>query len=131
MLKPLVNLRVLQIDHYLTDSEVFEYHTTQCPWNSASSAFCPTCWDRFGEQTASAEITCTDIMARGLPNLEAVLWMSWFTLNAEGHSKVFIIRNQSRNGYEDIQIRRERDPIEAAWKKLRAGTHIRRGLAAS
>jgi hypothetical protein len=115
----LTGLQVLQIDHYLTDMEVSEFHTTQCPWNNASTAFCPTCWDRYGEQTANAEITCTEIMARGLSNLQAVLWKSWFTLHGEGHSRVFIHRDRDwTTGNETIRIRRERDTIEATWMKL-------------
>jgi len=127
----LSNLRVLQIDHFLTDTEVFEFHATQCPWNSASNAFCPTCWDRYGEQTALAEITCTDIMARGLPNLELLMWKSWFTANAEGHSKVFISRNRDCHGREEILLRRERETLEAGWKKLRAGSYLRMGAVAA
>ncbi|KIJ51424.1 hypothetical protein M422DRAFT_776676 [Sphaerobolus stellatus SS14] len=130
ILQPLVNLRVLQIDHYLTDTEVFEYHATQCPWNSASNAFCPTCWDRYGEQTAIAEMTCTDIIGRGLPNLEILMWKSWFTANAEGHSKVFILRSRDWMGCEQIQVKRERETIEAGWKKLRSG-YLRMGAVAA
>jgi hypothetical protein len=98
-----------------------EFHNSECPWSSASSAFCPTCWAKFGQQTVNAEITCTQIMARGMRGLELVTWKSWFTANAEGHSRVFITRETGREGREEVRIRRERDGIEASWKKLMVG----------
>ncbi|KAF8589463.1 hypothetical protein K439DRAFT_1628691 [Ramaria rubella] len=120
LLSPLRSLRILQIDHYLTDIEVYDFHATRCSWSSASSAFCPTCWERFGKQTANAEIACTEILAHGLRNLELVKWKSWFTVNAEGYSRLFITRKQSpgSRGYHELQIRRERDSIEAEWKRV-------------
>lgn len=117
MMKPLIRLRTLIIDHYLTDTDVHEYHATRCPWHCASDAFCPTCWEKFGEQTANAEIVCSEIMARGIKSLEEVWWKSWFTANAEGHSKVFIIRSRGPDGRECISLRRERDHLEASWRK--------------
>lgn len=126
-MKPLTRLRTLIIDHYLTDTDVHEYHATQCPWHCASNAFCSSCWNRFGEQTANAEVVCTEIMARGLKNLEEVWWKSWFTTNAEGHSRVFVIRSQGLDGCESISLRRERDPLEAAWKKETLSVRSGRG----
>jgi len=118
MLKPMRRLRFLEIDHYLTDMECVEFHNTQCPWSCASSAFCPTCWEKFGLQTANAEITCTLIMASTMQSLEVVAWKSWFTMNAEGQSRVFIIREVGQDGREEIRVWREREAIEASWRKL-------------
>ncbi|GJJ08393.1 hypothetical protein Clacol_002608 [Clathrus columnatus] len=126
MMKPLTLLRVLIIDHYLTDTDVHEYHATQCSWHCASDAFCPTCWEKFGEQTANAEVVCTEIMARGLKHLEEVWWKSWFTANAEGYSKVFINRGRGLDGHDSICPRRERDLLEASWRKAALSTKLGR-----
>jgi hypothetical protein len=68
-----------------------------------------------------AEIGCTTIMARGLRSLETVTWKSWFTVGAEGYSRLFITREVDMEGREVLQIRRERDAIETDWKKLLMG----------
>lgn len=121
ILKSLRHLRILEIDHYLTDMGAQEFHNSECPWSSASSAFCPTCWQKYGQQTANAEVVCTQILASGMRSLESVTWKSWFTASAEGHSRVFITRETSCEGRDEVRVRRERDAIEAGWKKLMVG----------
>lgn len=67
-------------------------------------------------------------MAQGLRGLQTVTWKSWFTVDAEGYSKVFIIRELGQDGREELRIWRERETIEADWQRNLVGSSLKRRM---